>query len=122
MSAAVCEAPRCEFGWVPVLESYVEREAPEPDLPEGDGPELEAERAKIIKDWEVRRGGMRNTWYPCKLCNPRTFMRWAGGHLAADHDRSDCEQCENPRGSRRKGGRTLAEPTPPPPVAEQDRF
>ena len=31
-----CDNPRCEGGWVQVRDSYVERHAPEPDLPDGE--------------------------------------------------------------------------------------
>lgn len=30
------------------------------------------------------------TLKPCQVCNPSIFKRWADGHLAPDHDCSEC--------------------------------
>lgn len=52
--------------------------------------------------------------YPCRVCRPEDFARWAGGHFAADHDRAACVECRTgpPKARKRRGaGR---EPTPPP--------
>lgn len=112
-----CENKRCEHGWVQVLPSYADTHAPEPELPEGDGPELEALRQKLIAEWRSRQASLRETWYPCRECNSRLFRRWAGHHLESDHDRSECEICETPKPhSRRRRERpnSLAIPEPPP--------
>ena len=123
MKHPVCPAPRCDFGWVSVLESYVDRHCPEPELPEGSGPELDATRAALVLEWKGKRASTASTVYPCRECNGRLFMRWCGGHLAADHDREDCQECETP-GQRRRGGKTLtlAAPTPPPVPPNPEEF
>lgn len=110
---ASCTNPRCEGGWVQVLEGYVEREAPEPELPEGAGPEADAERAKLAVDWKCQRAAAANTWYPCRVCNERLFYRWQGGHLEKDHNREDCDTCVVPGQRRRNPERTLPNPATP---------
>lgn len=115
MSATPCTNQRCEFGWVQVLASYVDRHAPEPELPELAGPEYDEIRLRLVAEWKQRQASLRETWYPCKECNHRLFMRWAGGHLQPDHDRDECEQCQTPssrRGRRREHTNSLAIPVP----------
>lgn len=41
----------------------------------------------------VERAGLLQTVYPCKVCNPKLFYRWARGCLASDHDPWDCPDC-----------------------------
>lgn len=107
-----CPNARCEGGWIPVLDGYVERNAPEPELPEGDGPELDAIRAKLVMEYQARCASLSNTWYPCSECNKRMFFRWRGGHLDADHNREDCEECVVPGQRRRAGAPRSLTPTP----------
>jgi hypothetical protein len=118
-----CTNKRCEHGWVQVLPSYADTHAPEPELPEGDGPEMDALRAKLIAEWHSRQASLRETWYPCRECNRRMFLRWAGHHLESDHDRTECEICETPRphSRRRRTEHTnsLAIPEPPPETPEE---
>ena len=106
-----CDNPRCEGGWVQVRDSYVERHAPEPDLPDGEGPELDEARAQLVAEWNQRRAALANTWYPCPVCNARSFHFWREGHMDADHDRYDCEICDVP-GQRPRRRETDDRPAP----------
>lgn len=122
---SACTNPRCEGGWVKVQASYVEANAPEPDLPEGDTPEDEDNRAKIIEQWQLRRAALADSWYPCKECNQQAFYRWANGHLASDHVRHECPDCQTPA-QRRAADRGHREPAPvganPPPPGYREHF
>lgn len=60
-----------------------------------------------------------NTVYPCRTCNPSLFFRWAGGHLAADHDRDACGECIEAGSGSGRGRGAPRKPfvvTPPPPA------
>ena len=98
---SACTAPRCEAGWVRVLPGTIARLAPEPDLPEEDTDEAEAERVRLLAEYHDRRAKAENTWYPCKACNSRAFFMWSGGHWDRDHDRDNCDVCADVVGRRR---------------------
>lgn len=113
-----CGNPKCDNGWVAVGDAYVTRVAPEPTLPEGEGPEMDAIRKATVLAWQAQRAAAAETVYPCKACQPALFFRWCEGHLDPAHDRFECDDCDTPGHgrTRRKGTtRSLAAPTPPAP-------
>lgn len=57
---------------------------------------------------------------PCPDCRPALFIRWAGGHLAEDHDRLACPECQQRVSSAprarwgRRGRRPVSDEDPGP--------
>lgn len=88
--------------WVQVQPAYAERMFPMPaDLPEDATPDQRRVHAIVAADVERARHAAADSFYPCKDCAPTQFFRWAGGHLAANHDRSSCAECYSPPARRR---------------------
>lgn len=82
--------PRCDGArWVLVTPVYAERLAPVPDV--AGLPDDQA--AALLREAHARRAALTDSWYPCRDCNRAQFFRWAGGHLASDHDRAACDEC-----------------------------
>ena len=97
----------CAGGWVYVSERYAEYRAE--DVARAD----EVPKQAIV-------AAFRNSVYPCTVCRPDLFYRWAGGHLAVDHNRSECVECSERRvGKRAPRSATIVHSTvpdmPPPP-------
>lgn len=103
---------RCEFGWIHVSDAYPRQQHPDRDLTA-----LPEDLAEIARtDLAHRQAAAANSWYPCKVCNPTLFFRWAGGHLRSDHDAAECPECGEIRRGKRGTALTLAAPEPPPDV------
>lgn len=118
-----CENVRCEHGWVKVLDGYVERMAPEPELPEGEGDEADAERERLTLEWTARVAALKNTWYPCGECNRKAFHQWRGGHWDPLHNREDCDTCVAPgQRARRTQPEPIAAGHAAPPGYPQEQF
>lgn len=93
----------CEGGFVYVGEKYAHAVA----LRRCDGKE-DHPRFKIELDVA------RHNVYPCKVCRPAAFFRWAGGHYDSNHDASSCAECiEVIRGQRGGKSYTASEPRVP---------
>lgn len=99
--AGACQ--RCSgTKWVQVQPAYAERMFPPPaDLPEGATDEQLRVHAAVVADADRCRRAAADSFYPCKDCAPTLFFRWAGGHLAIDHDRASCAECYSPPARRR---------------------
>lgn len=100
---ADCTAPGCEHGWHYVALPYAEHLA-------GDNDGTPA--------WRARVAALLNSVYPCRVCKPAAFFRWAGGHFAADHDAGSCPDCATPGQTRRRAPARTAASHEPPPVGE----
>jgi hypothetical protein len=118
----------CDNGWRRVTEAWVEKRHPMPVRRDGMD---DATFAEAVRQVEMRRAGSRETVYPCKVCRPTEFYRWATGHMEPDHDRSQCDECRDaPGGNRRRRAPTHGrvhepEPMPEPPpdlVHEPEMF
>lgn len=105
-----------------VQPAYADQQLPEPDLFMADS-ELDEQTAELARQQLARqRAALAESVYPCRVHRPRLFFRWAGGHLALEHDRKACPDCLNdtPRkGARRRSFSAVAnEPTEP----ERERY
>jgi hypothetical protein len=109
----------CDAGWRWVSQSYAEHIAADVVV-EGDTP-----AAAVI-------AALRNSVYPCRICHPQRFFRWAEGHFRPDHDLASCPDCIAAHGGVKSakrhahGGRRTHEPPPlgdehaPPPEEEHE--
>lgn len=107
---------KCDgHGWMQVAESYAIRNAERPKaLDSAD----ETERAAAQVLYDLRLASARNSVYPCRACTRTLFFRWAGGHLAKDHDRGSCDECRDTARTKRPRAIPSTEPDPfhePPP-------
>lgn len=76
----------CLGGWVLVPESYAVLLHPmPPEPPEYAGDDERAGWAKQVTDVTLRRAASASSVYPCQVCAPDLFVRWADGHYAAGH-------------------------------------
>lgn len=92
-------AHECEDGWVRVKEPYARHMALS-KLGEGATDEHPA--------FAQLYASALNSCYPCRVCRPVQFYRWAGRHYERDHDVSSCAECIESRGARRRGQRVAA--------------
>lgn len=69
---------KCDHGWVTVGPNYVHEQAQLPD------PEARVQVADADHEaWLAQRAAaLRSTIYPCRVCRPAAFMRWAKGYPA----------------------------------------
>lgn len=44
-------------------------------------------------EFRLRVARVRNSAFPCPLCNRPLFAAWQAGHVHPDHDRHDCSTC-----------------------------
>lgn len=97
--ACLCGSPLCTCGkchgveWVWVTPSYPFTQVPDPTA------ELLAQipaeaHAALAAQVDLARRAAAASVYPCRACNSALFYRWRGGHLASDHDRADCPECQ----------------------------
>lgn len=92
---------RCDgTKWVQVKPAYALHLVPDPE------PGLLAictpEQAALLHaEVEQRRAAARDSWYPCRDCNPGPFFRWAAGHWNKDHDVASCAECIDALGGSR---------------------
>lgn len=89
---------RCDHGWVTVGGGYVDDHA---RLPDHVIVRDEAERDELVR---VRRVALAESVYPCKVCRPSAFFRWAKGCGTPGHDSAGCDLCQREaekRGKRR---------------------
>lgn len=104
---------RCDGSrWVQVKPAYALHLVPDPD------PQLLAictpEQAAVVwAEVDAQRGAARDSWYPCRDCNPRQFFRWAEGHWNKDHDVTNCAECIDALGGKRAARRAAAAMSPP---------
>lgn len=92
---------RCEFGWRFVDIEYANRLFPEPEAVK-DVSIPEADRKRMEGVWRARHAGALNSVIPCKECCGMLYERWAGGHLASNHDRSGCAECQEAKQTKKK--------------------
>lgn len=119
----MAKCAQCDgVGMVCVLPKYVDKIIPSPTLeqlaafePDLFGAETDDEIAARLKtaddardvflqEIDARRAAVADSWYPCSVCHPKAFYRWAGHHHAADHDISECTECQDLL-ARSHGGR-----------------
>lgn len=74
------EAHECDGGWQWVKRQYAEHVAASMHV-EGTTPP------------EAIVAGLLNSVYPCRICKPSEFFRWAKGHFAREHDIATCVEC-----------------------------
>lgn len=89
----------CDDGWVRVKDPYA-RHMALTKLGEG-ADETHPRYAALFATFQ-------NSSYPCRVCRPVQFFRWAGGHYSATHDASNCVECAEARGGRRRGQRVAS--------------
>lgn len=78
---------RCDHGWVTVGGGYVDDWSKLPDhvkVAEGD-------REMVLR---ARRVALAESVYPCKVCRPSAFFRWAKGCGTPGHDAASCDLCQ----------------------------
>lgn len=100
--AAPCT--RCDGGWIEVRPAYAEHMHPDPD-PEHVAHLTPDELAVVREQLELKRRAAANSVYPCKVCRPQMFWRWAGGHFKPGHDPLSCDECVEALGGRRAARR-----------------
>lgn len=109
LEACPCGDPSCRCGrchgvaWVQVSPEYVRRHFPDhaPDLLDP----LPPEAAEYLqRQLELNRRAAANSYYPCRACAPDLFFRWRDGHLADDHDRARCPDCQGKGVAPRRRG------------------
>lgn len=86
----------CEHGWVQVKDAYARHMAAQ----------------KVAEDSEqfaAAYASYLNSYYPCRVCRPVQFFRWAGKHYDREHDVSSCAECiEAHTGNRRRATKATA--------------
>lgn len=108
---ADAEPHDCDNGWVWVGRKYAEHIANGMAL----GPGV---------SYESVVAGLLNTVYPCRLCQPDLFYRWARKHFAKEHDVATCPDCIEVHGgvkNARKHARAAAGSSRPVENYEPDR-
>lgn len=97
----LCTCGKCHgVGWVWVGRSYPLEQVPDPaaDLLAQIPAETHAELARQV---DLARKAAAASVYPCRACNSNLFFRWREGHLASDHDRGGCPECQGTPRRRR---------------------
>lgn len=126
-----CSNDRCHDGWVEVTDAYAERTFPlPPPLALDATPEEQADHALRVEMATAKQLAAKGTVYPCRLCRPSQFYKWARGCFGPEHDAASCSDCQSdgtaplpphtarrPRRSRSSGD---PGPTEPPPEPEED--
>lgn len=97
----------CEGGWVQVQPKYAEHLAAQV-APEG------------TPGYRLALAALLNSVYPCQVCRPAQFYRWAKGHWRPDHDMADCPDCAGIYGGKHAARRAEARHAPDP-VVDQTR-
>lgn len=85
----------CEHGWVQVKEPYARH------LALSKVPEESAQFASLY-------ASLLNSFYPCRVCRPVQFYRWATKHYEPTHDVSSCAECIEAHSGKRRGARVAA--------------
>ena len=109
---AVDDDHECVGGWMYVSERYATHLAEE------------TVHANTVPKQAIV-AAFRNSVYPCTVCRPDLFYRWAGGHLAAGHNRSECVECSERQSGKRAprqsaGAQSMTPDLPPPPGDAHD--
>jgi len=96
---------RCDDGWIWVGDTYADKQVSEIEVPD-DHPD----REQLLGERDRKRRAALASVYPCRVCEPVSFLRWVRGHYKANHD---CEACGDLRRSRKARDelRELAEAT-----------
>lgn len=97
----------CERGWRTVKPAFAHHEA----IKAGE---------EGTSAYAQRFASAVNTVYPCRICRPGAFFRWANGHLDPEHERTDCVDCTTSTRSKSRT-KTSGSWTPPPPGDEHER-
>lgn len=89
------EEHSCEHGWMQVKEPYALHMASQRCEPGT------AQHAQLYASF-------LNSVYPCRVCRPIGFFRWATRHYEPGHDASSCAECVEAHHGRRRGQRVAA--------------
>jgi hypothetical protein len=101
-----CPCGRCHGdGWVEVQPQYAVQQFPDPTM-EKLAQLDDAGQQRLWDHVRAMRAAAERSVYPCRACNADLFYRWAGGHLAHDHDTGRCADCIETLGV--KGARSAA--------------
>ncbi len=90
----LCTCGKCHgVGWVWVGPRYPVEQVPDPA--ESLLAQIPAEaHAMHARQVDLQRRAAALSVYPCRACNSALFYRWREGHLASDHDRGSCPECQ----------------------------
>lgn len=91
----------CEGGWKQVSAAYAESIVPDPKpLPlDATSDEISTHEAHARSIPALRKAA-RDSYYPCRECQPELFLRWANGCFGPRHNARRCELCSDGKSKR----------------------